>query len=63
MNTVLAIAVGGVMLVLVGRSLVGLITEAKGLDARNRRLAILTLALIVAAAIATFIIVRAARVG
>ena len=63
MTIFLAVAVGAVMLVVVGRSLFGLIKESKGLDARNRRLFMLTLALVTVAFVATFIIVHSARVG
>jgi hypothetical protein len=63
MNTFFAVAVSSVMLVMVGRILFGLIKMAKGLDARNRRLALLTFTLIMVGSVATFIIVHSVRVA
>lgn len=63
MNTFFAIAVGGVMLVLVGRSLFKLIKDTQGLDARNRRLAVLTVIAIMLGFVARVIIVHYERVG
>jgi len=54
---------GGVMLVVVGRSLFATLKYAHGLDARNRRLALLTFTLVMVAFVATFIIVHSVRVG
>jgi H+/gluconate symporter-like permease len=62
MNTVLAVALGGVMLVLIGRSLFVVIKDAQGLDARNRRLALITFTLIMVAFVAMVIMVHF-RVG
>jgi len=59
----LAVALGGVMLVVVGRSLFATLKYAHGLDARNRRLALLTFTLVMVAFVATFIIVHSVRVG
>jgi hypothetical protein len=63
MNTILAVVLGGVMLVIVGRSLFAVINGASGLDARNRKLAILTVTLIMFALVATVMLVNYMRVG
>jgi len=63
MNTFFAVAVGGVMLFVIGRSLFRLTKDAHGLDARNRRLALLTFMLIMVAFLATVVIVHSARAG
>jgi hypothetical protein len=61
MTTFFAVAVGGVMLVLIGRSLLTTIKYAHALDARNRRLALLTFSVVMVAFVATVIIVHFVR--
>jgi hypothetical protein len=63
MITVVALAVAAVLLVLLARDLVTLVSEARGLDARNRRIGLITFIAVILGCVAGLVIVHSAKLG